>query len=195
MSQNPNDPNQGAPANQPPQPPPPPPPAPGAYPPPPPPPGGYSGSGVQAGPGGTVLVDWPKRALGGLIDYVAFGVVVGFVVNLISLALQGAWVWSALSSLLSLGWWIYLGYKSGTTGITLGRSVAKTKLVSEETGQPIGVGNGILRQFAHLIDSIICYVGWLFPLWDAKRQTIADKIVKTVVIDNSADPNASKYTW
>ena len=27
-----------------------------------------------------------------------------------------------------------------------------------------------------------CYFGWLFPLWDAKRQTFADKIIGTVVV-------------
>jgi hypothetical protein len=26
---------------------------------------------------------------------------------------------------------------------------------------------------------LICYIGWLFPLWDAKRQTIGDKIMTT----------------
>jgi hypothetical protein len=31
------------------------------------------------------------------------------------------------------------------------------------------------------VDSIICFVGYLFPLWDPKRQTIADKIMTTVV--------------
>ena len=102
---------------------------------------------------------------------------------------------SVVQSILGIAWWVYLGYKSGTTGITLGRSIAKTKLISEQTGGPIGVGNGILRQLAHIIDSIICYIGWLFPLWDSKRQTLADKIMKTVVIDNSADPNAGNYNW
>jgi len=24
--------------------------------------------------------------------------------------------------------------------------------------------------------------GWLFPIWDAKRQTFADKIISTVVV-------------
>jgi len=28
----------------------------------------------------------------------------------------------------------------------------------------------------------------LFPLWDAKRQTLADKIVSTVVVKNDAVP-------
>jgi hypothetical protein len=33
---------------------------------------------------------------------------------------------------------------------------------------------------AHLLDSIVCNLGYLFPLWDAKRQTIADKVMSTV---------------
>ena len=75
------------------------------------------------------------------------------------------------------------------------RDRLRRKLISEETGQPIGSTNGIIRQFAHIVDSVICYIGWLFPLWDAKRQTIADKIMKTVVVDNSTDPNAGNYNW
>jgi hypothetical protein len=43
---------------------------------------------------------------------------------------------------------------------------------------------GVVRHFAHIIDSLICYIGWLFPLWDAQRQTIADKLVKTLVVAN-----------
>ena len=52
----------------------------------------------------------------------------------------------------------------------------------EETGQPIGTLNAFLRDICHIIDGIICYIGYLFPLWDPKRQTIADKIMKTVVV-------------
>ncbi|MCC6496970.1 MAG: RDD family protein [Propionibacteriaceae bacterium] len=160
-------------------------------------PGAYPGGGVPNLPlapvGGAPLADWPKRALGGLIDYVAAGVVISIVGSLLSNINTG--LGSTVNFLLGIGWMAYLGYKSGTTGVTFGRSIAKTKLISESTGQPIGVGNGIVRQLAHIIDSIICYIGWLFPLWDVKRQTIADKLMKTVVIDNSADPNASTYNW
>ena len=160
-------------------------------------PGAYPGGGVPNMPlapvGGAPLADWPKRALGGLIDYVAAGIVISIVGSLLSNINSG--VGGFVNSLLGIGWMVYLGYKSGTTGVTFGRSITKTKLISEATGQPIGVGNGIIRQLAHIIDSIICYIGWLFPLWDVKKQTIADKLMKTVVIDNSADPNAGTYSW
>jgi uncharacterized RDD family membrane protein YckC len=77
--------------------------------------------------------------------------------------------------------WNY-GYRQGTTGSSIGKSIMKFKIVSEKTGQPIGFGMSIVRQLAHLIDSAICYIGYLFPLWDAKRQTIADKIIATVAL-------------
>jgi uncharacterized RDD family membrane protein YckC len=77
--------------------------------------------------------------------------------------------------------WNY-GYRQGTTGSSIGKSIMKFKVVSEKTGQPIGFLMSIVRQVAHIIDAAICYIGYLFPLWDAKRQTIADKIMSTVCL-------------
>ncbi|BBY31432.1 RDD family protein [Mycolicibacterium sediminis] len=77
--------------------------------------------------------------------------------------------------------WNY-GYRQGTTGSSVGKSVMKFKVVSEKTWQPIGFGPSIVRQIAHVVDGIICYIGYLFPLWDAKRQTLADKIMTTVCV-------------
>jgi uncharacterized RDD family membrane protein YckC len=145
------------------------------------------------GPGGARLAEWPIRALGGLIDYVAAGFVVGVVGSVLSNI--NYTLGTLVEVVLGVGWWIYLGYLSGTYGITPGRAIAKTKLISEETGGLIGFGPAVIRQLAHFVDTIICYVGWLFPLWDSKKQTIADKIAKTVVVDNSADPDAGKIRW
>ena len=88
-----------------------------------------------------------------------------------------------VAGLLILGYAIWnWGYKQGTTGSSIGKGVMKFKVVSEETGQPIGFGMSVVRQIAHFVDSIICGIGYLFPIWDAKRQTLADKIMKTVCL-------------
>ena|ERR1700676_3284381 len=89
----------------------------------------------------------------------------------------------ALAGILALAYvvWNY-GYRQGTTGSSIGKSIMKFKVVSEKTGQPIGFGMSIVRQLAHIIDGAICYIGYLFPLWDAKRQTIADKIMTTICL-------------
>jgi uncharacterized RDD family membrane protein YckC len=120
--------------------------------------------------------NWGQRAVGYLID-VAPVIVVLIILSRISVALF------AIGWLLSLGWSIYnRWYLGGTTGQSIGKKVMNIRLVSEETGQPIGMLMAFVRDICHILDSLICYVGWLFPLWDAKRQTLADKIVKTVVV-------------
>ncbi|MCH9723052.1 MAG: RDD family protein [Actinomycetia bacterium] len=77
--------------------------------------------------------------------------------------------------------WNY-GYRQGTTGSSIGKSWMKFKVVGEKTGQPIGFGPSLLRQFLHLLDGMLCNLGYLWPLWDAKRQTFADKIMSTVCL-------------
>ncbi len=94
-----------------------------------------------------------------------------------------AWIIFVVCMLAALAYaiWNY-GYRQGTTGSSVGKSFAKFKVVSEKTGQPIGFAPSIIRQIAHAVDGIIFYIGYLFPLWDAKRQTIADKIMSTICV-------------
>ncbi len=145
-----------------------------------PPGGGFGAPGAYGAPGGYSatpgpLAEWPQRALGGLIDFVGPWILVAIVYQ-ISFAL-GSLFWLA-----GLGWAFYNAYLNGQTGQSIGKQVAGLKVVGEQTGQVIGGGMGIVRYLAHIIDGVICYVGFLFPLWDAKKQTIADKVMKTVVI-------------
>jgi uncharacterized RDD family membrane protein YckC len=73
-------------------------------------------------------------------------------------------------------------FQAGKTGQSWGKKALGLRLVGEQTGAPIGAGLAFARDLAHFIDAIICYIGFLFPLWDAKKQTISDKIVKTLVV-------------
>ena len=72
--------------------------------------------------------------------------------------------------------------RQGSTGQTVGKQVLGLKLVGADTGQPIGAGKTFLRQITHILDGLACYIGYLWPLWDEKRQTFADKINNTYVI-------------
>jgi len=122
-----------------------------------------------------------------------------FAVVIVIVGVILAAVFGAISSALGLlfGLVLYVaafGYlmlqmvKQGNTGQTIGKKIMGLKVISEKTGQVIGPGMSIARYFAHIVDSIICYVGWLFPLWDAKKQTIADKLIGTVVITVPKQP-------
>jgi uncharacterized RDD family membrane protein YckC len=79
-------------------------------------------------------------------------------------------------------------YRQGRTGQSIGKSVMKFKVISEKTWQPIGFWLSFVRQLAHYIDQILCYVGYLWPLWDGKRQTLADKIMGTICVPWDAQP-------
>ena len=46
----------------------------------------------------------------------------------------------------------------------------------------IGAGLAFARIFVHAVDQLPCYVGYLWPLWDPKKQTFTDKILTTVVV-------------
>lgn len=85
--------------------------------------------------------------------------------------------------LIALGLWVYNRcIQAGRTGQSWGKKALGLKLVSEATGEPIGPAMAFVRDICHILDSLACYIGWLFPLWDPKRQTFADKIISTVVI-------------
>jgi uncharacterized RDD family membrane protein YckC len=181
--------------------PPPPPQPPGSYPPPP--PGGYSppppppsaAFGEQAGwgqPAAGPLAEWGQRVVGTLLDgaILLAGYIVVFVVALIlgQIASGLGLLVGVLGYLTLLGYFILQLVKLGNTGQTIGKKVVGLKVIKEETGQPVGPGLAIGRQVCHLVDGLICYVGYLFPLWDAKKQTIADKLVGTVVLSVPKQP-------
>ena len=138
-----------------------------------------------ANPAASAYANWGQRAGAFLIDYAPV-VAAWFVVFILTLIIQsgilGLILWF-LFSVGSLGWWIYnRAITMGNTGQSLGKRVVGIKLVSEATGAPIGAGMAFVRDLAHIVDAVICYVGFLFPLWDAKAQTLADKIMTTIVV-------------
>ncbi|PFG40017.1 putative RDD family membrane protein YckC [Georgenia soli] len=99
------------------------------------------------------------------IEPTGFGVLMIF----LGLALQfGLWLWNRV-------------LRQGRTGQSLGKSALGIRLVKEETGQPTGAGLAVGREFAHILDGFF-YLGYLWPLWDEKKQTFADKICGTLVV-------------
>lgn len=134
----------------------------------------------------TVLpyANWGQRVGAYLIDWISQVILLVLAIALVRVTILAILFWLA-----SIGWSIYnRWYLAGTTGQSLGKKALNLKLVSEQTGQPIGVLMAFVRDICHVVDAVICYVGFLFPLWDAKRQTIADKIVGTVVVPDGNGP-------
>ena len=148
---------------------------------------GYQQGGGPGGPGPGPLADWGTRVVATLIDsaimvgIVIAGVIVAAILGVISTTL-GILV-GLVVYLAAIAASFYFTYMTGAIGQSPGKKVMGIKVVSEETGQVIGGGMGIVRGLAHFVDGIF-FIGYLFPLWDQKRQTLADKIMKTIVLAN-----------
>ena len=61
---------------------------------------------------------------------------------------------------------VYNRWYLGGQGQSFGKKTLGLTLVGEASGEPIGMAKAFLRDIAHAVDSIICFVGYLFPLWD-----------------------------
>jgi uncharacterized RDD family membrane protein YckC len=136
--------------------------------------GGYQMPAGPQGPGGAPLAAWGWRVLGYLVD---------FVIILVPSVILGVATGSRIVyDIVALIGGLTIGYLNGSQGQSPGKRVVGIKVVREADGQLIGGGMGIVRLITHILDSIACFIGWFWPLWDAKRQTFADKIIGTVVI-------------
>ena len=72
--------------------------------------------------------------------------------------------------------------RQGRTGRSWGKQALDLTLLGMETRQPIGVGLAFLRDVAHVLDGLAWGLGYLWPLWDRRRQTFADMLLKTIVV-------------
>jgi len=131
--------------------------------------------------GGPPLADFGPRVIAFLIDAVGPGVgwwVLFLFFSAVSRPLGSLWFlvgWLGL-----LGFFIWQIVNEGSTGQTIGKKMQGIKLVGLENGaQPIGAGMVFARNF---INGLPCNLGWLLPFVDSQRQTLGDKVTKSVVV-------------
>lgn len=155
-----------------------------------------------------VFAGWPRRAAGFFIDMLPYLIIAG-----IAHAFFAGGTWAKAEAwtgddfyqvylvsgpsvfyyvLMAIGL-IYLfankGVLEGATGRSLGKRITGMVTVSEDTGQPPGIGRGLLRALLVYIEYalvLLCCLGlilWLWPLWDPRRQALfSDRGTRTVVI-------------
>lgn len=139
---------------------------------------------------GRTLANWPQRVGAYLIDYLIAAIPAFLALILFGgtdpgqTPNAGAVLVSSLLYLLSLGIWIYnRAIMMGRTGQSWGKQVLNLRLVRMADGQPMGGGMCFLRDLLHILDALVCYLGFLWPIWDARRQCLfSDKIMNTVVL-------------
>ncbi|MCC7368466.1 MAG: RDD family protein [Chloroflexi bacterium] len=78
-------------------------------------------------------------------------------------------------SAVVLGMWAY--------GLTPGKWMMGLQVIKIDTGAPVGFWRMALRQIVgQWVSAIVCYLGFLWILFDRNKQGWHDKIAKTLVI-------------
>lgn len=135
---------------------------------------------------GAYLIDFIPTYIAIIVFYVGYGIAIAGMTSTGSPDLSAGAVPMIIGGVIylaALGWQIYNRWiTAGRTGQSLGKRVLKISLVSEATNAPIGPLNAFLRDLVHILDGF-AYVGFLWPLWDERRQTFADKLMKTAVVE------------
>ncbi len=140
-------------------------------------------------PDGREYAPWIWRVLSFLIDQAPLLVLSIIFASVSSFAAESGGPSSIISAITFILWivsvvyWFWnKGYREGKTGKSIGKQLTGYTTVKETTGEPLGVGLGCLRALLLMVDFWICYIGVLWPLWDAKRQClISDKATGAVV--------------
>ncbi|MFG2025146.1 RDD family protein [Streptomyces sp. NPDC048825] len=125
---------------------------------------------------------WGSRVLATLVDSLILLVaylpaVIGALISETAAGIGGL-----ITIVAMIGVVVWLLMEEGKTGQTIGKKTMGIRLLRESDGQPLGFGMAFARRLAHILDSAACYLGWLWPLWDDKKQTFADKVCSTVVV-------------
>lgn len=141
---------------------------------------GRAETAVQAAP---VLASWPARAGAFALD-VVLGVAVIVVMALLGYAARAdwtLWVYAGLATLAVAAILVNRWLLPSITGWSLGRSLFSIRVERVPAGVPAGMGRLILRDLAHLLDTVAVLLGWLWPLWDPRHRTFADLLLHTEV--------------
>jgi len=76
----------------------------------------------------------------------------------------------------------YAKLEGGPSGQTVGKKALGIRVVDAATGGPIGTGRGVGRYFARILSALVCYLGYLWMLWDPEKQCWHDKLVNDYVV-------------
>ncbi len=81
--------------------------------------------------------------------------------------------------ILNLAYFTYFWVKQD--GQTLGNRLLAIKVVKEAGGK-ISLGDSVLRYLGYMLSGAVLLLGFLWALWDGKKQGWHDKIARTVVV-------------
>ncbi|MGH2775018.1 MAG: RDD family protein [Actinomycetota bacterium] len=189
---------------------------PGAYPQHPPQQGGYgqypqAPNPYQKGPSGP-RANFGQRLLAYILDgvivavpiFIVFGLLGGFADigddpgQFRNFGTGDDFLFTMFGLVVTLAYFTFL--EGSPSGQTIGKKALSIRVITQDTGEPIGNGRALGRNAVRSLPSYVPLVGWLWGLldglwmlWDKEKQTLHDKASKTVVVPVAAYPIHRKH--
>lgn len=128
-----------------------------------------------------VYASFFQRFVAALVDGLLVGIVTGIISKLFGMMGD---IGTTLGSLVAMALsFLYYVYFISSKGQTIGKKAMGLRVQDEMTGQNLTVVSAILREvIGKAISGIVLLLGYLWMLWDPKKQTWHDKIAKSVVV-------------
>jgi uncharacterized RDD family membrane protein YckC len=111
-------------------------------------------------------------------------VVLGIVDAILGVALKS--VGEILALVVSIGYFTWL--EGGRRGQTLGKQAVGIRVISFETGGPIGYPRAFVRYVGRYVSAIVILLGYFWMLWDREKQCWHDKFAGDVVVPSADYP-------
>jgi uncharacterized RDD family membrane protein YckC len=137
---------------------------------------GQAYSGKSSGP----RAGFWRRFAAAFLD----GIIVGLANAILEAVLKGPG--TAIALLFTITYFTAL--EGGPRGQTLGKQALGIRVISFDTGGPIGYGRGFIRYVGRFVSTIVIFLGYLWMLWDKEKQCWHDKFAGDVVVPVSAYP-------
>jgi uncharacterized RDD family membrane protein YckC len=104
------------------------------------------------------------------------GIIVGIISIVLGLIL-------GVTRVAVLLYYAYMIYLTGSKGQTLGKMAFGIKVVKTDTDETPGYFSAFLREVVgKFLSSLVLLLGYLWMIWDSRKQTWHDKIAGTVVV-------------
>lgn len=141
------------------------------------------GGPAPAGPHPDALAGFWIRFAGALIDGILLSIVAGVIDAVIDFGLVG----------IILGGAYFTYFHASAAGQTIGNRICSIRIVDEANGQSVDYGRAAIRWLMSYVSGLAILIGYLWMLWDPKKQTWHDKVARTLVVRTSYYPPPAPF--
>jgi uncharacterized RDD family membrane protein YckC len=137
--------------------------------------------GAPAGPSGPRADFWYR-----LGAFLLDAVILAIPLNILLLAVPGFAARQVIAIAAGIAYSVF--FIGSGSGQTVGMRILGIRAIDAVTGGRVDYGKAFVRYLVSLVSGLVCFLGYLWMLWDPEKQTWHDKVAGTFVVPVSEYP-------